>query len=154
MRKLLTVVLLMYSLCIYAQERSVSGKITDQQDGSPLAGVSVTIKGTSTGTVTAADGTFRVTINSDASAIVFSHLNYESREVPIGNKSTFNVTLVSTTYAMSEVVVVAYGTQKRESITGSVSKIGAKQLESRLTTNISQALAGAAPGISATSGNG
>lgn len=154
MRKLLTVVLLMYSLCIYAQERSVSGKITDQQDGSPLAGVSVTIKGTSTGTVTAADGTFRVTINSDASAIVFSHLNYESREVPIGNRSTFNVTLVSTTYAMSEVVVVAYGTQKRESITGSVSKIGAKQLESRLTTNISQALAGAAPGISATSGNG
>jgi len=155
MRKLLSVVLLlMLSLCIYAQDRSVSGKITDEKDGSPLPGVSVTVKGTSIGTVTGADGTFKINVSPGASAFIFSHLNYETQEVAIGNKTSFSISLSSTTLAMSEVVVVAYGTQKRESITGSVSKIGAKQLESRLTTNISQALAGAAPGISATSGNG
>ena len=72
----------------------------------------------------------------------------------IGTSSLVSVSLASLNTTMNEVVVTAYGTQKRESITGSVSKIGSEQLEKRLTTNISQALAGAAPGIAATSGNG
>ncbi len=155
MRKLLTVVLLlMCSLHIMAQEKSVSGKITDEQGGAPLAGVSVVVKGTTIGTTTAADGTFRLNVPASAKSIIFTLLDYETQEVAIGNRTTFNLTMTSTSKALEEVVVVAYGTQKRESITGSVSKIGAEQLEPRLTTNISQALAGAAPGIAATSGNG
>lgn len=155
MRKLLTVVLLlMCSLHIMAQEKSVSGKITDEQGGAPLAGVSVVVKGTTIGTTTAADGTFRLNVPASAKSIIFTLLDYETQEVAIGNRTTFNLTMTSTSKALEEVVVVAYGTQKKESITGSVSKIGAEQLEPRLTTNISQALAGAAPGIAATSGNG
>lgn len=155
MRKLLTVVvLLVYSLCIKAQEKSVSGKITDEKDGAPLAGVSVVVKGTTIGTTTAADGSFKLSVPANAKIIIFSLLDYETQEVAIGNRSTLNVTMISSSKALEEVVVVAYGTQKRESITGSVSKIGAEQLENRLTTNLSQALAGAAPGIAATSGNG
>ncbi|TWI85270.1 TonB-linked SusC/RagA family outer membrane protein [Lacibacter cauensis] len=155
MRKLLTVVvLLVYSLCIKAQERSVSGKITDEKDGTPLSGVSVVVKGTTIGTTTATDGSFKLSVPASAKIIIFSLLDYETQEVSIGNRSTINVIMTSSSKALEEVVVVAYGTQKKESITGSVSKIGAEQLESRLTTNISQALAGAAPGIAATSGNG
>jgi TonB-linked SusC/RagA family outer membrane protein len=156
MRKLATI-LAMFMLCIMnvaAQEKTVTGKVTDEKDGTPLQGVSVIIKSTSIGTITAADGSFRLSIPANAKTIVFSLLDYENTEVSIGNKSTFNVSMVTTSKALSEVVVVAYGTQKKQSVTGSVSKIGSEQLESRLTTNISQALAGAAPGIAATSGNG
>jgi TonB-linked SusC/RagA family outer membrane protein len=155
MRKLLTVVLLtVSSLCLWAQEKSVSGKITDEKDGSPLSDVSVVVKGTSIGTTTSAAGSFSLRIPSGATTLVFTHVNYETLEMAIGDRTTFSIPLVSLTRGMSEVVVVAYGAQKRESITGSVSKIGATDLETRLTTNISQALAGAAPGIAATTGNG
>ena len=86
--------------------------------------------------------------------MVFSSVGMGTREIGITSESTISVALSPVDKSMDEVIVVAYGTQKRESITGSVSKIGSEQLEKRLTTNISQALAGAAPGISATSGNG
>lgn len=156
MRKIacLLAVLFIASVSLLAQDKTVTGKVTDDKDGTPLAGVSVIVKSTSIGTVTAADGTFSLSIPSNARVIVFSLVDYESTEVTIGNKTRFDIALSSTAKSLSEVVVVAYGTQKKESLTGSVSKIGAAQLESRLTTNISQALAGAAPGISATSGNG
>ena len=155
MRKLLTVVLLLLcSLHTMAQEKSVSGKITDEKDGTPLSGVSIIVKGTSVGTTTASDGTFKLNVPASAKALVITFLDFEEVEVAIGNRTTFNVAMTSTAKSLEEVVVVAYGTQKRESITGSVSKIGAEQLENRLTTNLSQALAGAAPGIAATSGNG
>jgi TonB-linked SusC/RagA family outer membrane protein len=155
MRKFaLLISLLLCSLHMMAQEKSVSGKVTDEKDGSPLSGVSVIVKGTTVGTTTGADGTFKLNVPSSAKALVITFLDFEQVEVAIGNRTTFNVAMTSTSKSLEEVVVVAYGTQKRESITGSVSKIGAEQLENRLTTNLSQALAGAAPGIAATSGNG
>ena len=155
MRKfVLLISLLLCALYITAQEKTVTGKVTDEKDNAPLSGVSIVVKGTTLGTTTATDGTFRLSLPSSAKSLIVSLLDYESQEISIGTKNNISIALVSTAKALSEVVVVAYGTQKKESITGSVSKIGAAQLESRLTTNISQALAGAAPGISATSGNG
>jgi TonB-linked SusC/RagA family outer membrane protein len=154
MRKLL---LLMVSvLCItaqlFAQSRTISGKITDE-GGKGLA-ASVTVKGTRLGTSTDADGNFSITVPPNATTLVVSAVGYGLSEISISGKTTVTAQLKPATSDMNEVVVVAYGTQKKESITGSISTIGAKQLENRLTTNITQALAGAAPGISATSGNG
>ncbi len=155
MRKLLIMTcLIMYSLCIMAQDRSVTGRITDVKTNTPLAGVTVMVKGTGTGTLTGTDGTFRISLPPDAKTLVFSFVEYESLEVEIGSNSTFNLAMTPTARSMSEVVVVAYGSQKRESITGSVAVINSEQLTTRLATNITQALAGAAPGIAATSGNG
>ncbi len=155
MRKLaMLIALLLCSVYMMAQDKTVTGKVTDEKDGTPLPGVSVIVKGTTIGTSTGADGTFKLSVPNSAKALLISLVNYVDYEVAIGNKSNFEVSLSSTAQSLSEVVVVAYGTQKRESITGSVSTIGAKQLENRLTTNLSQALAGAAPGIAATSGNG
>lgn len=155
MRKIvLLTAMLLCSLHMIAQEKTVTGKITDEKDNAPLAGVSIVVKGTTIGTTTGSDGTFRLNVPASAKSFIVSLLDYESQEISIGNKNSFAIAMVSSSKALSEVVVVAYGTQKKESITGSVSKIGAEQLENRLTTNISQALAGAAPGIAATSGNG
>ena len=143
-----------YSLSSLAQEKTVSGVITDDKDNTPLAGVSVIVKGTSIGTVTSTEGKFSLVVPATAKTLVISLVDYVESEVSIAGKSNFSIKMTSTSRAMSEVVVVAYGNQRKESITGSVAVIGAKQLESRITTNITQALAGAAPGIAATSGNG
>lgn len=155
MRKfVLLISLLLCALYITAQEKTVTGKVTDEKDNAPLSGVSIVVKGTTLGTTTTADGTFRLSIPSNAKSLIVSLVDYESQEISIGTKNNISIALVSTAKALSEVVVVAYGTKKKESITGSIAVIGAEQLQTRLATNITQALAGAAPGISATSGNG
>jgi TonB-linked SusC/RagA family outer membrane protein len=156
MRKItcLLAVLLFCAAGLSAQNKTVTGKVTDEKEGTPLSGVSITVKGSTIGTVTKPDGTFSLSIPVNSKIIILSIVDYETKEVAINNQSSISVTLNSSSKSLSEVVVVAYGTQKRESITGSVSKIGSDQLESRLTTNITQSLAGAAPGIAATSGNG
>jgi len=155
MRKLLMLTIAMvYTLYISAQETPVTGKVTDEKDNTPLQGVSVQVKGTTVGTSTSADGTFRLSVPAGAKTLLFTLIDYTEVEVSLAGKTAFNVSMASTTKGLSEVVVVAYGNQKKESITGSVAVIGSEQLQTRLATNISQALAGAAPGISATSGNG
>jgi len=137
-----------------AQEKKISGVIIDDKDKTPLSGVSVVVKGSSSGAMTDADGKFTLTVPSGAKSLVVTRVDYVENEIPLGGKTTFMISMTSSTKALSEVVVVAYGNQRKESITGSVAVIGADQLQSRVTTNITQALAGAAPGISATSGNG
>ena len=154
MKKIFSLLLGVFFLCATAlAQRTVTGKVTDDK-GNPIPNASVQVKGTTTGTVTKEDGLYSLTVPANGRTLVFSSVDMATQEAAIGNGSTVSVSLLSANKSMDEVVVVAYGTQKRESITGSVSKIGAAQLEDRLTTNISQALAGAAPGISATSGNG
>jgi len=154
MRKyfLLAAAFLLVETSIWAQ-KTVSGTVSDDK-GTPVPNVTVQLKGSNIGTATKLDGTFTLQIPTDDGILVFSSIDFTTQEVAIGSNTSISVSLQPASKIMDEVVVVAYGTQKRESITGSVSKIGASQLEERLTTNISQALAGAAPGISATSGNG
>ena len=154
MRKL---TLLLLGVLLFAgqamAQRTITGKVTDDK-GNPLPNVSVVVKGTTAGTTTKADGSYSLAVPSNARTLVFSSVDMATQEQTITNSSSISITMSTEAKNMDEVIVVAYGSQKRESITGSVSKIGAPQLEQRLTTNISQALAGAAPGISATSGNG
>jgi TonB-linked SusC/RagA family outer membrane protein len=154
MRRILLIMLgmLMISSQLLAQNRAITGKVTDAQ-GNGIPNASVTVKGTNNGTTTSADGSYSITVPANAT-LVISSVGFQGTEVVVGSKSILNFELTPINQAMNEVVVVAYGTQKRESITGSVATVGSKQLETRLTTNITQALAGAAPGISASSGNG
>jgi len=154
MRKL---ALLLMGVMLFAvqalAQRTVTGTVTDDK-GVPLPKVSVQVKGTSIGTVTKDDGTYSITVPANGKILIFSSVDMATQETAIGSGTNVSVSLLSVNKSMDEVFIVAYGTQKRESITGSISKIGEAQLADRLTTNISQALAGAAPGISATSGNG
>jgi TonB-linked SusC/RagA family outer membrane protein len=155
MRKLLLLMVgvLTITAQLLAQSRTVTGIINDE-NGQAIFGASVTIKGSRIGTTTDLKGAFTLNVPASSSTLVISAVGYAETELAIADKTTFTVSLKPSGQDMSEVVVVAYGTQKRESITGSISTISTKQLENRLTTNITQALAGAAPGISTTSGNG
>lgn len=155
MRKfvLLSLGLLVICMQLFAQTRTITGRVTDNQ-GNPVPNASVRVKGTSSGVSSNSEGRFSITVPANAATLIISSVGYNETEIAIGDRTTIDINLSPTEASMQEVVVVAYGTQKRESITGSVSTIGAKELENRLTTNITQALAGAAPGISATTGNG
>ena len=138
---------------LQAQTRTITGRVTDDK-GNALPNASVRVKGSTTGVSSDLQGNFSISIAPNATTLIVSSVGFTETEIDINNRSSINVNLLPTDQSMQEVVVVAYGTLKRESITGSVSTIGTKQLENRLTTNITQALAGAAPGIAATSGNG
>jgi hypothetical protein len=101
---------------LQAQDRSISGKVTGD-DGTSLPGVNVSIKGTSRGTNTDANGSFKLTVSSNA-VIVVSSVGYTAQEIRVGNRSVFNVTLVSSSSTLDEVVITTFGTAKKSSFTG------------------------------------
>lgn len=149
MRKLasITFVLLMCSMHLFAQERTVTGTVTDEKDGSPLQGVSVTVKGTNTGTTTGTDGAFRLSVPAGSKSLVFSFVNYESIEMTIGNKTSFKVSLTTTEKSLQEVVVVAYGTQKKSDQTGSLTTLKTKDIENIPFTSVDKGLQGKVAGL-------
>ncbi len=139
---------------MFGQDKTVTGKVTDEKDGTPLAGVSVTVKGTSVGTTTGADGSFRLNIPSSARVLLFSYVNFASQEVSIGNRSDFSVKLSPEDKALSEVVVVGYGTVRKKDLTGSVVTIGGDKVRDLPVQSFDQALSGRAAGVSITIPNG
>lgn len=156
MRKLVSTMflLIMCSLHILAQERTVTGRVTDEKDGAPLNGVSVTVKGTNTGTTTGTDGTFTLSIPAGSKSLVFSFVNYAEVEIAIGNKSSFNILLSSKDKDLQEVVVVGYGTVRKKDLTGSVATIGGDKVRDMPIQSFDQALSGRAAGVSITIPNG
>jgi TonB-dependent starch-binding outer membrane protein SusC len=156
MRKLASILALtlLCSMHMFAQDKPVTGKVTDEKDGSPLVGVSVTVKGTNTGTTTGADGTFRLSVPSNARTLVFSFVAFSTQEVSIGNKAEFNVSLASADKSLSEVVVVGYGTVRKKDLTGSVATIGGDKVRDMPVQSFDQALSGRAAGVSITMPNG
>ncbi|HZY82070.1 MAG TPA: carboxypeptidase-like regulatory domain-containing protein, partial [Cyclobacteriaceae bacterium] len=103
-----------------AQDAVVSGRVTASDDGSPIPGVNVLVKGTNNGTVTDTDGNYRISVAPGAT-LVFSFVGYASQEqVVSGSQTTMNVALASDVTSLSEVVVVGYGSQDKKEITGSV----------------------------------
>lgn len=137
---------------LQAQDRSITGKVTGE-DGMSLPGVTVSIKGTSRGTNTDADGSFKLTVSS-TSVLIFSSVGYAPQEVRVGNRTVINVSLASSASTLDEVVVTTFGTAKKSSFTGSSAKVSAEKLGVRPITNIGQALEGIAPGVTTTSTSG
>jgi TonB-linked SusC/RagA family outer membrane protein len=149
---MITAMLLATPVIINAQNKSITGKVTDDHNGS-LPGVTVTIKGSQTGTQTDGDGKY--TINAKATdKLVFSYMGYESNILSVNNKSVINATLQSSTTGLEEVVVVGYGTQKRKDITGAVSKVAVKEIQMAPVRSFEEALAGRAAGVQVTSSDG
>jgi TonB-linked SusC/RagA family outer membrane protein len=131
---------------------TVTGQVKDAQ-GQPIVGVTVKVKGTTTGTQTDVNGKFQLRAPNDAT-LVFSFLGYAEQSVPLNGQTVLNITLVENAIALQEVVAVGYGTQKRSEITGSSSSINAKEIAKRPITQLSQVLQGTASGVSVTSANG
>lgn len=143
---------LLFSVGAYAQVQ-ISGKIVDEQSQA-LPGVSVVLKGTTTGTVTDATGKYTVTAPSRNGTLVFSYIGFTTQEVPIGNQNTINITLGADTKSLNEVVVVGYGTQRKETVTGSVATVKGSDLVKSPTVNLSNSIAGRMPGVVAVNRSG
>jgi TonB-linked SusC/RagA family outer membrane protein len=130
----------------------VSGTVT-ADDGSGLPGVSVLVKGTTNGTATDAEGRFKLTV-PDNGTLVFSFIGYTTQEVPIAGKSTINVKMAADVESLGEVVVVGYGTQKKETVTGSVATVKGSDLVKSPAVNLSNSIAGRMPGVIAVNRSG
>ncbi len=135
------------------QQRTITGKVTDNT-GQPLAGVTIFIKETTIGSITDINGNYTISVPANAQTLVFSYIGMETREEPIGNKTSIDVTLMPDAILMSEVVVVGYGTQRRSDITGSLVSVSSEDFNKQPLTRIDQALQGRAAGTQVTQTSG
>ncbi|MBL0741246.1 SusC/RagA family TonB-linked outer membrane protein [Chryseolinea lacunae] len=140
----------------HAQERTISGKVTDADTGDLLPGVNVVIKGSSTGTSTDADGKYSLSVPGNDAVLVFSFIGFQTLEVPVGNQTTINPTLGPDTKALEEVVVVGYGTQRKVDLTGAVGSLRASDIDigSKPITSPDQLLGGRVAGVQITNRSG
>lgn len=130
---------------IFAQERTVSGKVTSS-DGVPIPSVNVLIKNTARGVVTDFDGNFSIAATQNE-VLVFSYIGMKPKEIVVGTANIINVVLEDSAESLEEVVVIGYGTQKKAILTSSVSSIKGEELSKEPITNAAQALQGKAAGI-------
>lgn len=138
---------LMCSVALAQSQTRVTGKVTNE-DGEGLPGATVSVKGTTTSTLTQDDGGFMITVNNLNAILEISFVGLDKKEVPLSGKSTVDVVLsASKKGSLSEVVVVGYGTQTRDKLTTSVSKVDNKVLENTTYTNVASALQGAVAGL-------
>ncbi|QIP15227.1 TonB-dependent receptor [Spirosoma aureum] len=131
-----------------AADRQIAGTVKSET-GEGLPGVSVVVKNTTRGTTTDAQGNYKLTIPDDGRAItlVFSFVGYLNQEISIGNRTNINLQLVPNDKSLDEVVVVGYGTVKKSDLTGSLSQVKSKEINSYPATNVLQALTGRAAGV-------
>jgi len=146
--------LLFFSITAFSQEKTITGKVTDSKDGSAMPGVSVTAKGSATGTQTNADGTYRISVSSSTTALVFSFVGYEAQEISIGGKSSISIQLVNSNATLGEVVVTGYGTARKKDLTGSITQITSKDFQKGPQTSPLQLIQGKVPGVQISTGNG
>jgi TonB-dependent starch-binding outer membrane protein SusC len=124
----------------------ITGKITEEK-GQALEGVSVTIKGSHRGTVTGKDGVFNLEVDNEDAVLIFSLVGYQSQEMQIGKRTSIELSLLSQTQSLSDVVVIGYGTQKKSVVTGSISSVRARDLENMPVARIEQSLQGRTSGV-------
>ncbi|MFW5773233.1 MAG: SusC/RagA family TonB-linked outer membrane protein, partial [Tangfeifania sp.] len=135
------------------QQREITGLVTDT-DGQPLPGVTLVVKGTTTGTITDGDGRFQLEIPEDAEALVFSFVGMEKQEVPIEGRTTFTVVMEEATIGIEEVVAIGYGTQQRREVSGSISNVSEDDFNKGLTQDAVDLLKGKVAGLTITMGSG
>ncbi|SEQ72196.1 TonB-linked outer membrane protein, SusC/RagA family [Hyunsoonleella jejuensis] len=142
---LLTLLLALVVQLSFAQEKTISGTVSDES-GLPLPGTTVLVKGTTNGTSTDFDGKYSIKVNQGRT-LVFSFVGYANKEVSVGTSNTINVVMSEDASALEEVVVVAYGTQTKQSIVGSVGVVSTEVIETQQVTSPLRALQGAVPGV-------
>lgn len=139
---------------LYAQSIVVNGVVKDET-GVALPGVNILVKGTTTGTVTDADGKYSLEVPSSESTLTFSFIGYLGQEVNVGAQTTIDILMEADITTLSEVVVVGYGTQEKVNVTGAVGAVKFdEKMSSRALSNVSSGLSGLIPGLTATQASG
>ncbi|HEX8332977.1 MAG TPA: SusC/RagA family TonB-linked outer membrane protein, partial [Segetibacter sp.] len=151
-KKLLIVLLALFSIhTVIAQNRMITGLV--MSDSLPLPGVSINVKGTSITTSSKIDGSYSISVPANARTLSFSFVGYRTEDVTFGTTNRVDVILASESKQLDE-VVVAFGTARKRTLTNSVAQISSKDLELRPITNLTNAIAGAAPGVQTNAGRG
>ncbi len=132
---------------IFAQNIRITGTVTEEATGQAMPGVTIQIKGTSQGTATDMDGTFSIQVPGTDAVLEFSFIGYATREITVGNSTTINVALIETTQSIDDVIVVAYGTARKVSFTGSAAAVQSEAIERVPVTSFEKALAGSVAGV-------
>ncbi|MBM3416998.1 MAG: SusC/RagA family TonB-linked outer membrane protein [Bacteroidetes bacterium] len=158
-QKMLSALFSIIFICViqvsFAQDRTVTGKVNDSKDGSPVVGASVTVKGSRTGTSTRADGTFSLTVSSSATTLVITSVGYDAQEISIAGISNIDVSFVQTAgSSLNEVVVTGYGTARKKDLTESVASVKAKDFNKGVNTSPDQLIQGKVAGLLITNNNG
>jgi iron complex outermembrane receptor protein len=147
-------VIVFFSASVMAQNKTITGKVTDKKDGSPLPGVSVTAVGATGGAITSTDGDYKLSVAGNVTAIKFSYIGYVGQTVNIGSGTTINVSLDASSRSLNEVVVIGYGTQKIKDATGSVATLGTKDFNKGVIATPEQLLQGRIAGVQVTPSSG
>lgn len=134
-------------------ERPITGRVVDETNSS-LPGVSIVVKGTSRGTVTDADGRFKLDVPDAGATLVFSFVGYVAKEIAVGTQNSINLTLTADDKQLNEVVVIGYGTSRKSDLTGSVGSVKADQIMERPAASLNQGLAGRMPGVQVNTNSG
>ncbi len=138
----------------YAQTRTITGKVIQTGDQEPMPGVSVVVKGTTTGVVTDANGSYSLPNVPEKSILIFSFIGWQSQEVPIGNRAIINVQMEANVTELTQVVVTGYTTTQRRDITGSVATISSEKFKDIPVVGMDQALQGQVAGVQVTQSSG
>jgi TonB-linked SusC/RagA family outer membrane protein len=150
---LLFICTLSISIISFAQERKISGTVKDDK-GDPLSGATITVKGTKVATATNANGIFNLDLPANANTLVVSYIGMTTQEVAVGNNNIIQVSLVSLPGSLSNVVVIGYGTQRRQDVNGAISSVSSKDLANVPLPTVDQILQGRAAGVTVTANSG
>ncbi len=144
----LSILLFMGNLVANAQTKVLTGTVTSSEDGEPIPGVSVSVKGTTLGTITNIDGQFELRVPNDAQTLVFSFVGMKNFETPIGTQTTFNVSMQTDVFGIDEVVVTALGiTREKKSLGYSVQEVGGDEISTIKGADFTSALSGRVAGL-------
>lgn len=150
MKRISFLFLVLMTCCsfLYAQQISITGKVTDKKLDEPVIGASVVVKGTSNGTITDFDGCFTLSNVPANGTLTISYIGYQAKEVKVvANQTNYVIELSEDTQALEEVVVIGFGTQRKSNLTDAVATVDTKRLTSRPVTNLGQSLQGTVPGL-------
>jgi len=151
---LLMTLLLITGSVIIAQTRQITGTVKAREDGSPIPGANVTVKGTTIGAITGTDGRYMINVPQNATILVFSFIGMVNQEVLIEGRTTIDVVLETSMVSVDEVVVIAYGTATKTAYTGSAEVVKSDQIVKIQTASAAKALEGVAAGVQVTGGIG
>ena len=146
MKNILIVLVTFFTWFSYGQEKQLNGTVTDFETGVPIPGANVSVHGTTKGVVTDFDGKFNIDVDPGESLLI-TYIGYKEEKILINTQDVINVKLKISASELDEVVVVGYGTQKKENLTGSVSQIKTNEIEGKSTTSLTNALQGVSPGL-------
>ncbi len=140
------------AITTFAQQKDLSGTVLGE-DGAPIPGVTVVVKGTTTGTITDMDGKFSFSGPASAKILSVSYIGMRTQEIEIGNQTNFKITLLSDVIGVDEVVVVGYGSQQKKSVTGAVSTVSQEDIKAIPSANAASRLQGRVAGVTVVNDN-